>query len=112
MMDFTTLCKLKNAIRPATWKSINQRLAEQAVRAASLTGEALRLDTTGDEHPLADRLHAALGRLPPARPGHRAGAHVRPRLGRERTASPPACQARGTGDYAPSRAPRRGCAGP
>ena len=49
MMDFTTLCKLKNAIRPATWKSINQRLAEQAVRAASLTGEALRLDTTAVE---------------------------------------------------------------
>jgi hypothetical protein len=25
MMDFTTLCKLKSAIRPETWKEINQR---------------------------------------------------------------------------------------
>jgi len=49
MMDFTTLCKLKNAIRPATWKRINQRLAEQAVRSAFVTGEALRLDTTAVE---------------------------------------------------------------
>ena len=32
MMDFTTLCKLKNAIRPATWKRINRRLAQHAVR--------------------------------------------------------------------------------
>jgi len=49
MMDFTTLCKLKNAIRPATWKRINQRLAQQAVRSAFVTGEALRLDTTAVE---------------------------------------------------------------
>ena len=49
MMDFTTLCKLKNALAPATWKRINQRLAEQAVRSAFVTGEALRLDTTAVE---------------------------------------------------------------
>ena len=49
MMDFTTLCKLKNALRPVTWKRINQRLAEAAVRDSSLCGEALRLDTTAVE---------------------------------------------------------------
>lgn len=49
MMDFTTLCKLKNAIRPATWKQINQQLARHAVRAKHITGEALRLDTTAVE---------------------------------------------------------------
>lgn len=49
MMDFTTLCKLKNAIRPATWKRINRRLAEYAVREERITGEALRLDTTAVE---------------------------------------------------------------
>jgi IS5 family transposase len=49
MMDFTTLCKLENAIRPATWKQINQRLARYAVRAERITGDALRLDTTAVE---------------------------------------------------------------
>jgi IS5 family transposase len=49
MMDFTTLCKLKNALRPATWKQINRKLAQYAVRAERITGEALRLDTTAVE---------------------------------------------------------------
>jgi IS5 family transposase len=49
MMDFTTLCKLKSAIRPETWKEINQSLAQHAVRAERITGEALRLDTTAVE---------------------------------------------------------------
>jgi IS5 family transposase len=49
MMDFTTLCKFKNAIRPATWKRINRRLAQHAVREERITGEALRLDTTAVE---------------------------------------------------------------
>jgi IS5 family transposase len=49
MMDFTTLCKLKGAIRPETWKSINQGLAQHAVRGERITGEALRLDTTAVE---------------------------------------------------------------
>jgi transposase, IS5 family len=49
MMDFTTLCKLKNALRPATWKTINRRLAEHAVRQERISGEALRLDTTAVE---------------------------------------------------------------
>lgn len=49
MMDFTTLCKLKNAIRPATWEQINRCLAGYAVRSERITGEALRLDTTAVE---------------------------------------------------------------
>jgi len=49
MMDFTTLDKLKNAIRPKTWKRINQALAQYAVREEAITGEALRLDTTAVE---------------------------------------------------------------
>ncbi len=49
MMDFTTLDKLKNAIRPKTWKKINQKLAQYAVREQRIQGEALRLDTTAVE---------------------------------------------------------------
>jgi IS5 family transposase len=49
MMDFTTLCKLKNAIRPATWKQVNRRLAQYAVREERISGESLRLDTTAVE---------------------------------------------------------------
>jgi IS5 family transposase len=49
MMDFTTLDKLKNALRPETWKQINRRLAEYAVRCEQISGEALRLDTTAVE---------------------------------------------------------------
>jgi len=49
MMDFTTLCKLRNAILPETWRQINRRLARQAVRSERITGEALRLDTTAVE---------------------------------------------------------------
>jgi IS5 family transposase len=49
MMDFTTLCKLKNAIRPGTWKRINRELARYAVKEERIRGEALRLDTTAVE---------------------------------------------------------------
>jgi IS5 family transposase len=49
MMDFTTLCKLKHAIRPETWKQVNRRLAQYAVREDRITGESLRLDTTAVE---------------------------------------------------------------
>jgi IS5 family transposase len=49
MLDFTTLDKLKNALRPTTWERINRRLAEAAVRAERITSEALRLDTTAVE---------------------------------------------------------------
>ncbi len=49
MMDFTTLDKLKNAIRPATWKKINTKLAHHAVGEQKISGERLRLDTTAVE---------------------------------------------------------------
>ena len=49
MMDFTTLCKLKNAIHPETWAGINQHLARHAVRQERIEGEKLRLDTTAVE---------------------------------------------------------------
>ncbi len=49
MMDFTTLDKLKNAIRPVTWQRINQALGRHAVAEERISGEALRLDTTAVE---------------------------------------------------------------
>lgn len=49
MMDFTTLCKLKNSISPDTWKKVNQALAEHAVKRALIDGEKLRLDTSAVE---------------------------------------------------------------
>ena len=49
MMDYTTLCKLKNAIRPDTWKAVNRCLAEYAVQCELIDGDKLRLDTTAVE---------------------------------------------------------------
>ncbi len=49
MMDYTTLCRLKNCIRPATWKKVNQALAQYAVQEKLIDGEQLRLDTTAVE---------------------------------------------------------------
>lgn len=49
MMDYTTLCRLKNSIRPETWKAINRRLARHAVRQELIDGAQLRLDTTAVE---------------------------------------------------------------
>jgi transposase, IS5 family len=49
MMDFTTLCKLKNAIRPETWAGINRQLAQRAARQEWIEGDKLRLDTTAVE---------------------------------------------------------------
>ena len=49
MMDFTTLDKLKNALRPATWKRINHALAQHAVSEERVSGDRLRLDTTAVE---------------------------------------------------------------
>jgi IS5 family transposase len=49
MMDYTTLCKLKNAIRPETWEAVNRGLAEHAVRRELIDGDRLRLDTTAVE---------------------------------------------------------------
>lgn len=49
MMDYTTLCKLKNSIREETWLEINRCLAEFAVRRDALEGKELRIDTTAVE---------------------------------------------------------------
>ncbi len=49
MMDYTTLCKLKNAIRGETWKAVNRRLAKHAVQNELIEGDRLRLDTTAVE---------------------------------------------------------------
>lgn len=46
MMDYTTLCKIKNAIRPKTWRKINELLTQHAVESERIGGEKLRLDTT------------------------------------------------------------------
>ena len=49
MMDYTTLCKLKNAIGKETWKAVNRCLAEHAVQNELIEGDRLRLDTTAVE---------------------------------------------------------------
>ena len=49
MMNYTTYCKLKNAIRPKTWKRINLALNKTSVEAERISGEELRLDTTAVE---------------------------------------------------------------
>jgi IS5 family transposase len=49
MMDFTTLCRLKNAISPQTWKKVNNALGRYAVRKELIEGKQLRMDTTAVE---------------------------------------------------------------
>lgn len=49
MMDFTTLNKLGNCIRPETWKRVNERLGKHAVEQELIEGEKVRLDTTAVE---------------------------------------------------------------
>jgi IS5 family transposase len=49
MMNHATLCKLRNSIRPETWKKLNAVLAKAAVEGDQITGEKLRLDTTAVE---------------------------------------------------------------
>ena len=49
MMGHTALCQLRNAIRPETWKAMNESLARAAVKREQITGEKLRLDTTAVE---------------------------------------------------------------
>ena len=46
MMNFTALCRFKNAVCPKTWKKINRCLAKYAVKKGLIRGERLRLDTT------------------------------------------------------------------
>jgi IS5 family transposase len=49
MMDYTTLCKLKNTIGKETWKAVNRCLAKYAVQNELIDGDKLRLDTTAVE---------------------------------------------------------------
>ena len=46
MMDFTTLCRMFKAIRPKTWKKINDLLTQYALKMKKISGEELRRDTT------------------------------------------------------------------
>ena len=49
MIDFTAYCKLRNCIRPETWKKMNDLLARAAMREGTIEGEKLRIDTTAVE---------------------------------------------------------------
>jgi IS5 family transposase len=49
MMDFSVLCRLRNAIRPKTWERVNAALASYAVEEGWISGEKLRMDTTAVE---------------------------------------------------------------
>lgn len=49
MMGHTLFCALRNAIRPATWKAINELLTKHAVQHERITGGQLRVDTTACE---------------------------------------------------------------
>jgi IS5 family transposase len=49
MMDYTTFCTLRNAIRPKTWKKINSILRDAAAEQGMISGEKLRIDTTAVE---------------------------------------------------------------
>lgn len=46
MIDFTAYDKLKNRIRPETWKQMNDLLARAAVAEHCIEGQKLRIDTT------------------------------------------------------------------
>lgn len=48
-MDFTTLQKVYKAIRPETWKKINELLGRHAIDQELIEGDALRVDTTAYE---------------------------------------------------------------
>jgi IS5 family transposase len=49
MMDYSTFCRLRNAIPPETWQKINRTLAQYAVAQEAISAESLRLDTTAVE---------------------------------------------------------------
>ncbi len=49
MIDFSSLCKLKNYIKPATWKKMNELLTRTAVEGECVEGDRLRFDTTAVE---------------------------------------------------------------
>ncbi len=45
MMDYSTFCRLRNTIAPATWQKINQTLAKYAVTAVAFTSVPLLVRT-------------------------------------------------------------------
>jgi len=49
MIDYSTFCRLRNAISPETWRQMNLALARYAVQEQAITGTSLRLDTTAVE---------------------------------------------------------------
>ena len=49
MIDYSTLCTLKNAIRPKSWEKINEALKRTSVEGGLIDGEKLRLDTSAVE---------------------------------------------------------------
>ena len=49
MMDYSILCRLRNQIRPKTWKKVNRALAKSALADERIDGAKLRLDTTAVE---------------------------------------------------------------
>jgi IS5 family transposase len=49
MVDYSTLCTLRNAIREKTWKKINSLLRDSAVESELIDGSRLRTDTTAYE---------------------------------------------------------------
>jgi transposase, IS5 family len=49
MIDFTAFCKLRNGIRPKTWKKVNDILARTSARENRIKGDQLRIDTTAVE---------------------------------------------------------------
>ena len=49
MIDYSTFCRLRNAISPETWRQINLALARYAVEKEAITATSLRLDTTAVE---------------------------------------------------------------
>jgi IS5 family transposase len=49
MIDYSTLCRLRNRIRPETWKRIHECLNRWAVANEYISGQRLRLDTTAVE---------------------------------------------------------------
>ena len=42
MMDYSTFCRLRNAVTPESWKKINQLLAEYALAEEAITGDKLQ----------------------------------------------------------------------
>jgi IS5 family transposase len=49
MMDYSTFCRLRNAITPDTWQEINETLTKYAVAQETISPDSLRLDTTAVE---------------------------------------------------------------